>query len=80
MVHAHKRRSEPKEQPCDDDIADVKEAAKQVQVDNDTVDWDCQDYVLELLDKLEEEFIVEEDDEDHREARKELKKRRGAIL
>lgn len=64
----------------DDDIADVKEAAKQVRVDNDTVDWDCQDYVLELLDKLEDEFILEEDDEDYREARKELKKRRGAIL
>ncbi|PYH92378.1 hypothetical protein BO71DRAFT_26457 [Aspergillus ellipticus CBS 707.79] len=64
----------------DDDIADVKEAARQVRVDNDTVDWDCQDYVLELLDKLEDEFILEENDEDYREARKELKKRRGAIL
>ncbi|KKK21112.1 hypothetical protein ARAM_007617 [Aspergillus rambellii] len=64
----------------DKDIKDVKEAAKHVQVNNETIKWDCQDYVLELLDKLEDEFILDRDDEDYREARKDLKEKRGPIL
>ncbi|KXG52958.1 uncharacterized protein PGRI_000080 [Penicillium griseofulvum] len=45
-----------------------------------TVEWDCQDYVLEILDKLEDEFVLEEDDEDYREARRVLKEKKGAII
>lgn len=40
------------------DVQGVRDAAKTVKVDNETMDWDCQDYVLEILDKLEAEFIL----------------------
>ncbi|KMP10246.1 hypothetical protein CIRG_09927 [Coccidioides immitis RMSCC 2394] len=62
-----------------DDIRRVHEIVENVKVYNDTVEWDCQEYVLDILDSLEAEFIVEEDDEDYREARKELKEKRGAM-
>jgi hypothetical protein len=60
------------------DIKKVENAVRTVPVDNETVEWDCQEYVLDILQKLDD-FIVEEDDEDYREAKKELKKKRGAI-
>ncbi|KAL4893411.1 hypothetical protein BDV59DRAFT_30511 [Aspergillus ambiguus] len=64
----------------EDSVQDVKSAAKSVVVDNETVEWDCQDYVLEVLDKLENEFVLDGDDEDYCEARKDLKMKRGAII
>lgn len=36
--------------------------------------------LLDILDKLQDEFILEEDDEEYRVARKEMKENRGAIL
>ncbi|KKK24673.1 hypothetical protein P175DRAFT_0498461 [Aspergillus ochraceoroseus IBT 24754] len=59
------------------DIEKIKEVASTVPVDNETVEWDCQDYVLEILDKLEDEFILEEYDEDYREARRVLREKKG---
>ncbi|KAJ5968149.1 hypothetical protein N7501_004397 [Penicillium viridicatum] len=41
----------------EDDVERVKSAAQSVPMDNETVEWDCQDYVLEILDKLQEDFI-----------------------
>lgn len=58
----------------------MKQAAETVPVDNETVEWDCQDYVLDILDNLEEEFILDCDDEDYRAAREILREKRGAIL
>lgn len=51
-----------------DDINTVKQIADNVFVDNETFEWDCQEYVLD------------EDDEDYRDAREILKDKRGAIL
>ena len=34
-------------------------------VDNTTVEWNCQDYVLEPLEELCEECVLDEDDEDY---------------
>ncbi|PGH31121.1 hypothetical protein GX50_06098 [[Emmonsia] crescens] len=62
------------------DIQRVYDVVSATPVDNDTVEWDCQKYVLDILDELEDEFILEEDDEEYREAREELKEKRGAIL
>ncbi|KAI3097502.1 hypothetical protein CBS147333_9312 [Penicillium roqueforti] len=62
------------------DIERIKNVASAIPVDNETVEWDCQDYVLEILDRLEDEFVLEEDDEDYREARSVLKEKRGAIV
>lgn len=58
----------------------IKEIASSQHVDNETTEWDCQDYLLELLEKLEDEYILDGDDEEYCEAKKELKKRRGAIV
>lgn len=61
-----------------EDIERVKTATENVSVDNETVEWDCQDYVLEVLDNLEEEFVLDENDEDYIDARKFLREKRGA--
>ena len=39
------------------DVETVKQVVKTVPVDNETVWWDCLDYVLGILDKLEDEYI-----------------------
>ena len=62
------------------DIPAMHECVASAYVNNETIQWDCQDYVLEILDKLEEELILEGDDEDYRNAREDLFERRGAIL
>lgn len=62
------------------DVKTVKQTAETVSVDNETVEWDCQDYVLDILDNLEDEFILDRDDEDYRDAREILREKRGAIL
>lgn len=62
------------------DVKTVKRTAETVSVDNETVEWDCQDYVLDILDNLEDEFILDRDDEDYRDAREILREKRGAIL
>lgn len=62
----------------EDSIQDGKTAAKSVVLDNETVEWDCQDYVLEVLKKLEDEFVLDGEDEEYCEARKDLKKKRGS--
>ncbi|KAL4791077.1 hypothetical protein BDV19DRAFT_393440 [Aspergillus venezuelensis] len=49
----------------DSDIERVKAAARTVSIDNENVEWDCQDYVLEVLDQLQDDFVLEEDDEDY---------------
>lgn len=35
----------------------VKQISETVIVDNKTFEWDCQEYVLDILDRLEEERI-----------------------
>ena len=54
-------------------------------MNNENVQWDCQDYVLDVLDGLEEECVFEdvidgEADEDYRTAREDLRARRGPGL
>ena len=68
-----------------DDISanDVKELEKVISlaaVKNSVVHWNCQDYVLEILDKLAEECIVDEDEEEYKNARKYLKNIYGAMI
>lgn len=35
----------------------VKQISETVAVDNKTFEWDCQEYVLDILDRLEEGII-----------------------
>lgn len=53
-----------------DDIETVKQVAETVPVDNETLD---------ILDKLEDEFILESDDEDYYDAREIPREKRGYI-
>ncbi|KAI9802928.1 MAG: hypothetical protein M1825_002159 [Sarcosagium campestre] len=52
------------------DIQELVETIDKVHVDNETVEWNCQDYVLETLEALLDECIIDEDDEDCCEGRK----------
>lgn len=62
------------------DIHAVTQVAETVFVDNETFEWDCQEYVLDILDRLEEEYVLDCDDEDYRDAREVLRDERGAML
>ena len=63
----------------DHDFERVVNAAQSVPVDNETIEWDCQDYVLEILDKLQEEFVLDKDDEDYMDVREILMEERGMV-
>ncbi|KAJ5779951.1 hypothetical protein N7457_005111 [Penicillium paradoxum] len=62
------------------DVGRVRSAAQSVPVDNETVEWDCHDYVLEVLEKLQEDSILDQDDADYVEVREILMEERGGIL
>lgn len=47
------------------DMCEFNSIMRRVEVDNDTVDWNCQDYVLEALEALAEECVLDEDDENY---------------
>lgn len=49
-------------------------------VDNDPVEWVCQDYVLDLLDISEEYFIADSEYDQYRYARDELVDKRGQSI
>ena len=44
------------------DISELKKVVSKVNVDNEMTEWNCQDYVLEVLKALKEECIIDEDD------------------
>lgn len=54
------------------DVTELKKLMKDQKVDNDTMDWNCQDFVLEALDTLREECIIDDDDQTYEEARQQL--------
>ncbi|KAB8256781.1 hypothetical protein BDV32DRAFT_90495 [Aspergillus pseudonomiae] len=62
------------------DLKHVEKAAEETPVDNETLEWDCQEYVLGILDKLEDEFVLDSEDEDYQAAREELSNKRGAMI
>ncbi|KAJ0420286.1 hypothetical protein BJY00DRAFT_301684 [Aspergillus carlsbadensis] len=62
------------------DVATVKRIVAQARVDNEALEWDCQEYVLEVLEACEREAILEDDDLDYAEIKQILKSRRGPIL
>jgi hypothetical protein len=52
------------------DLPELRKKMDEVEVDNETVHWNCQDYVIEAIDHLREECIIDEDDEDYERGRK----------
>ncbi|KAL5333623.1 hypothetical protein BJX70DRAFT_54969 [Aspergillus crustosus] len=62
------------------DIATVKRVVEEAMVDNETLEWDCQDYVLEILEACEREAVLEENDPDYAEVKEILLHKRGPML
>ncbi|KAL4783780.1 hypothetical protein BJX76DRAFT_357684 [Aspergillus varians] len=62
------------------DIATVKQIVDEARVDNETLQWDCQEYVLEILEACEREAVLEEQDLDYAEVKEILHQRRGPML
>ncbi|KAL3479654.1 hypothetical protein BJX99DRAFT_66836 [Aspergillus californicus] len=62
------------------DSPTVKQIVEEARVDNETLEWDCQDYVLEILEACEREAILEEYDMDYAEVKQILRSRRGPML
>ncbi|KAL9087186.1 MAG: hypothetical protein Q9159_003753 [Coniocarpon cinnabarinum] len=53
------------------DASSVKQAFDDANVDNETTEWNCQDFVLEMLAVLRDVEIVDEDDEEYETGRQE---------
>lgn len=52
---------------------------KQVLVRNDYADWTCQDYILDVLEMLEEEWWLDTDDNEYMDVKEKLRGMRGEI-
>ena len=62
-----------------DDMADFQKAVDAIKPDNSTIHWNCQDYVIEVLEKLEEEFIVDGDERAYKRAKNQVKSHHGPL-
>ncbi|RHZ51901.1 hypothetical protein CDV55_103708 [Aspergillus turcosus] len=54
---------------CEVDVAKantIRDVARKVPVHNEISGWNCQDYVLDLLDELEESKVMDTEDEVYR--------------
>ncbi|EAW17756.1 uncharacterized protein NFIA_076890 [Aspergillus fischeri NRRL 181] len=57
---------------CDVDVAKantIRDIARTIPVHNEISGWNCQDYVLDLLDELEERKVMDSEDEVYRRQR-----------
>lgn len=63
----------------EDDLPGFMEAVVTIKPNNEVAYWNCQDYVIEILEKLEEECIVDGDDEAYVAAIKRIKRHFGPM-
>lgn len=61
-------------------IKSIRDTAESITIDNETTEQDYQDYILEILDYLEEAYILDLNNKDYIKARQELKGKRGIII
>ena len=61
------------------DVPDFRKAVSAVKPDNSVTHWNCQDYVMEILDKLEEECVIDGDEKAYISAKKQVKKHFGPL-
>ena len=59
------------------DLEAIKKVIAGTEVDNETLEWDCQDYVLEILDNLEVECLIDDDDETYKKQKAKPKSKRA---
>ena len=55
----------------DGDVPALESIVQGQNSDNDTVLWDCQDYVLEVMENLAGEYVIDGDDECYAKGRRE---------
>lgn len=55
----------------DQDVQKLRDLVEAAPVGNETVHWNCQDYVIENIDMLHEECIIDEEDQDYKAGREE---------
>jgi hypothetical protein len=55
------------------DIPEFLQTVEHSKANNTTVDWNCQDYVIELVEKLYDECIIDEDDKYYKKGLQEAK-------
>ncbi|KFY44761.1 hypothetical protein V494_01331 [Pseudogymnoascus sp. VKM F-4513 (FW-928)] len=55
------------------DMPELLKVTDDAKVDNETTEWNCQDYVIEILETLYEECIIDEDDEEFKRGMKKVK-------
>lgn len=61
------------------DLPEFEKAICSVEPQNDIALWNCQDYVIEILERLEEECIIDGEDKMYIKAKKEVKKYFGPL-
>lgn len=62
------------------DLPDFRQAVAAVKTTSQPYHWNCQDYVLEVLEQLEEDCVVNNEDVEYQEAKEEVKSHFGAML
>jgi hypothetical protein len=62
------------------DVPTVKAVIEDARVDNETLEWDCQEYVLEILEACEQEAVLDEEDAGYVEIMEYLKEIQGPLL
>ncbi|KAJ5542940.1 hypothetical protein N7535_005362 [Penicillium sp. DV-2018c] len=68
---------------CDVEVAktsSIKTIASKITVHNEIRGWNCQDYVLDLLDALEDGAIVDNQDADYREQKSLLRGKQEGLM
>lgn len=68
---------------CDVDESDtiaVKNTAKQVPIRDESPSWNCQDYVLDLLDALEEGRVIEGEDAGYQRRKSDLRRKQDGLI
>ena len=61
------------------DLPDFEEVIARLKRQNDVVHWNCQDYVIEVLESLEEECIIDGEDKLYVKAKKEVERYFGPL-
>ena len=66
------------------DVQQLRDFAREANVDDETLDWTCQGYVVEIPEALEEACIIgfngEEDDPEYAENKQKVMERYGAMI
>jgi hypothetical protein len=62
------------------DLPSFHKAVTTVKPDNSTVHWNSQGYVLEILEQLEKEYVINKEDHEYQETKKEVKSHFDPIL